>query len=48
MGLRDETGRLDVIVSPKVYEEQREVINRNGILACAAAWEGDGVSNLKA
>jgi error-prone DNA polymerase len=49
VGLEDETGRLDVIVSPKVYEEQREVINRNGILAVRGRLgKEDGVSNLKA
>ena len=49
VGLEDETGRLDVIVSPKVYAEQREVINRNGILAVRGhLGKEDGVSNLKA
>ena len=49
VGLEDETGRLDVIVTPKVYEEQREVINRNGILAVRGRLgKEDGVSNLKA
>jgi error-prone DNA polymerase len=49
VGLEDETGRLDVIVSPRVYEEQREVINRNGILAVRGRLgKEDGVSNLKA
>jgi error-prone DNA polymerase len=49
VGLEDETGRLDVIVSPKVYAEQREVINRNGILAVRGRLgKEDGVSNLKA
>jgi error-prone DNA polymerase len=49
VGLEDETGRLDVIVTPKVYEEQREVINRNGILAVRGRLgKEDGVTNLKA
>ena len=49
VGLEDETGRLDVIVSPRVYEAQREVINRNGILAVRGRLgKEDGVSNLKA
>jgi error-prone DNA polymerase len=33
VGLEDETGRIDVIVAPKLYEREREVVNRNGILA---------------
>jgi error-prone DNA polymerase len=49
VGLEDETGRLDVIVNPKVYAEQREVINRNGILAVRGRLgKEDGVANLKA
>lgn len=49
VGLEDETGRLDVIVRPQVYEQQREVINRNGILAVRGLLgKEDGVTNLKA
>jgi error-prone DNA polymerase len=49
VGLEDETGRLDVIVSPKTYAEQRETINGNGILAVAGRLGvEDGVVNLKA
>lgn len=49
VGLEDETGRLDVIVRPQVYEAQREVINRNGILAVRGLLgKEDGVTNLKA
>jgi error-prone DNA polymerase len=49
VGLEDETGRLDVIVSPTVYAEQREVINGNGILAVRGRLgREDGVTNLKA
>jgi error-prone DNA polymerase len=49
VGLEDETGRMDVIVSPQVYEEQREVLNSNGILAVRGRLgKEDGVTNLKA
>ncbi|HYH78403.1 MAG TPA: error-prone DNA polymerase [Longimicrobium sp.] len=49
VGLEDETGRLDVIVTPKIYEEQRETINGNGILAVRGKLgKEDGVTNLKA
>ncbi|HEX2205816.1 MAG TPA: error-prone DNA polymerase [Longimicrobium sp.] len=49
VGLEDETGRLDVIVTPKIYEEQREVINRHGILAVRGRLgKEDGVTNLRA
>jgi len=49
VGLEDETGRLDVIVTPKVYAEQREILNGNGILAVRGRLgKEDGVTNLKA
>jgi error-prone DNA polymerase len=49
VGLEDETGRMDVIVNPKVYAEQRETINGNGILAVRGRLgKEDGVTNLKA
>jgi error-prone DNA polymerase len=49
VGLEDEGGRLDVIVTPKLYTEQRETINGNGILAVAGRLGvEDGVVNLKA
>jgi error-prone DNA polymerase len=49
VGLEDETGRLDVIVSPQVYAEQRERINGHGILAVRGKLGvEDGVVNLKA
>jgi len=49
VGLEDETGRMDVIVSPKVYAEQREVLNGNGILAVRGRLgKEDGVTNLRA
>jgi error-prone DNA polymerase len=49
VGLEDETGRLDVIVTPKIYAEQREILNGNGILAVRGRLgKEDGVTNLKA
>jgi error-prone DNA polymerase len=49
VGLEDETGRMDVIVNPAIYAEQREVINGNGILAVRGKLgKEDGVTNLKA
>jgi len=49
VGLEDETGRMDVIVNPTIYAEQREVINGNGILAVRGRLgKEDGVTNLKA
>jgi error-prone DNA polymerase len=49
VGLEDETGRLDVIVHPKLYEREREILNRNGILAVAGRLGvEDGVVNLRA
>ncbi|HEX8904002.1 MAG TPA: OB-fold nucleic acid binding domain-containing protein, partial [Longimicrobiaceae bacterium] len=49
VGLEDETGRVDVIVNPRVYAEQRETINGNGILAVRGKLgKEDGVTNLKA
>jgi error-prone DNA polymerase len=49
VGLEDETGRMDVIVTPAVYAEQRETINGNGILAVRGKLgKEDGVTNLKA
>jgi error-prone DNA polymerase len=49
VGLEDETGRLDVIVNPKTYAEQRETINGSGILAVRGKLgKEDGVTNLKA
>ena len=49
VGLEDETGRLDVIVNPQLYEKEREIINRNGILAVRGKLgKEDGVTNLRA
>jgi error-prone DNA polymerase len=49
VGLEDETGRVDVIVSPKVYAEQREVLNGHGILAVRGRLgREDGVTNVRA
>jgi error-prone DNA polymerase len=49
VGLEDETGRLDVIITPQLYEKEREIINRNGILAVRGRLgKEDGVVNLKA
>jgi hypothetical protein len=49
VGLEDETGRLDVIVTPQLYEKEREIINRNGILAVRGKLgKEDGVTNLQA
>ena len=39
VGLEDETGRLDVIIPPPLYEKEREIINGNGILAVRGRWE---------
>ena len=49
VGLEDETGRLDVIVTPRLYRKEREVINGNGILAVRGRLgKEDGVVNLRA
>jgi error-prone DNA polymerase len=49
VGLEDETGRLDVIIPPQLYEKEREIINGNGILAVRGKLgKEDGVTNLKA
>jgi error-prone DNA polymerase len=49
VGLEDETGRLDVIIPPRLYEKEREIINGNGILAVRGKLgKEDGVTNLKA
>ncbi|MBA4156668.1 MAG: error-prone DNA polymerase [Gemmatimonadetes bacterium] len=49
VGLEDETGRLDVIVSPTLYAEERETINGSGILAVLGRLGvEDGVVNLRA
>jgi error-prone DNA polymerase len=49
VGLEDETGRVDVIVTPQLYEKEREIINRSGILAVRGRiGKEDGVVNLKA
>jgi error-prone DNA polymerase len=49
VGLEDETGRVDVIVTPALYEKKREIINRSGILAVRGRiGKEDGVVNLKA
>jgi error-prone DNA polymerase len=49
VGLEDETGRLDVIVTPGLYEKERETINGSGILAVRGRiGREDGVVNLKA
>jgi error-prone DNA polymerase len=49
VGLEDETGRLDVIVTPRLYEKEREIINGSGILAVRGRLgKEDGVVNLKA
>jgi error-prone DNA polymerase len=49
VGLEDETGRVDVIVTPKLYEKEREIINGSGILAVRGRiGKEDGVVNLKA
>jgi error-prone DNA polymerase len=49
VGLEDETGRLDVIIPPQLYEREREIINGNGILAVRGKLgKEDGVTNLKA
>ncbi|HET7229961.1 MAG TPA: error-prone DNA polymerase [Longimicrobium sp.] len=49
VGLEDETGRMDVIVNPAIYAEQREIINSSGILAVRGKLgKEDGVTNLKA
>ncbi len=49
VGLEDESGRLDVIISPKLYGAEREIINGSGLLAVAGTLGvEDGVVNLKA
>jgi error-prone DNA polymerase len=49
VGLEDETGRLDVIVTPQLYEKEREIINSHGILAVRGKLgREDGVTNLRA
>ncbi|HST60653.1 MAG TPA: error-prone DNA polymerase [Longimicrobium sp.] len=49
VGLEDETSRVDVIVTPQLYEKEREIINRSGILAVRGRiGKEDGVVNLKA
>jgi error-prone DNA polymerase len=49
VGLEDETGRLDVIITPQLYEKEREIINGSGILAVRGKLgREDGVVNLKA
>jgi error-prone DNA polymerase len=49
VGLEDETGRLDVIVTPALYAREREVINSSGILAVRGRLgREDGVTNLRA
>ena len=48
-GGADETGRLDVIIPPQLYEKEREIINGNGILAVRGKLgKEDGVTNLEA
>ncbi|HWK90098.1 MAG TPA: error-prone DNA polymerase [Longimicrobium sp.] len=49
LGLEDETGRLDVIINPRLYAAEREIINGSGILAVRGKLgKEDGVVNLKA
>jgi error-prone DNA polymerase len=49
VGLEDETGRLDVIVPPKLYALERTIVNGNGILAVRGRLgREDGVTNLRA
>jgi error-prone DNA polymerase len=49
VGLEDETGRLDVIVSPKLYEAEREIVNGSSFLAVRGRLGvEDGVVNLRA
>lgn len=49
LGIEDETGRLDVIVSPKLYARERATINSNGILAVQGILGvEEGVVNLRA
>jgi error-prone DNA polymerase len=49
VGLEDETGRVDVIVRPQLYERERETVTRNGILAVAGRLGvEDGVVNVRA
>jgi error-prone DNA polymerase len=49
VGLEDETGRLDVIITPTLYAAERDVINGNGLLAVSGLLGvEDGVVNLKA
>ncbi len=49
VALEDETGRLDVIITPHLYEKEREIINGSGILAVPGKLgREDGVVNRKA
>lgn len=49
VGLEDETGRLDVIVSPQVYARVKETLNTSALLAVAGRLgREDGVVNLRA
>jgi error-prone DNA polymerase len=49
VGLEDETGRLDVIVHPDLYERERSILNANGILAVVGKLGvEEGVVNLRA
>jgi error-prone DNA polymerase len=49
VGLEDETGRLDVIVPPKLHAREREIINGHGILGVRGRLgREDGVVNLRA
>ncbi|CAN5845784.1 error-prone DNA polymerase [soil metagenome] len=49
IGLEDETGRLDVIISPKLYAMEREIINGSGLLAVSGTLGvEENVVNLKA
>ncbi|HET8654832.1 MAG TPA: hypothetical protein VFL93_04920, partial [Longimicrobiaceae bacterium] len=49
VGLEDETGRLDVIVNPKLHATERDIIDGSGLLAVAGRLGvEDGVVNVKA
>jgi error-prone DNA polymerase len=49
VGLEDESGRLDVIITPTLYAAEREIINGSGLLAVQGTLGvEDGVVNLKA
>jgi error-prone DNA polymerase len=49
LGLEDETGRIDVIITPALYAEERAIINGSGILAVRGRLgKEDGVTNLRA